>query len=251
MSRSSISGCRGSTATSWLAFCAQHPRLRLIALTGYGQDADAAAAREAGFDAHCTKPVTVAMLLDQISGHRAFPSARRAPPYQSRPGFSRTRYSPLPWRARSRNGRRRRLHRLFVQQPRDAVANVLQTNAAAIEQRRRRRILLAQHAEQEVNETDLAMLQRVGLVDGGAKDLPDLRSRRHPHRPRHRFAAGSGGCLRQRLLERDGGAIEDPALQIAARANQPEQDVFRLDDRAAGRLASIREKNTASLALGV
>jgi signal transduction histidine kinase/ActR/RegA family two-component response regulator len=47
----------------------KHPRLRLIALTGYGQHADAVAAREAGFDAHCTKPVTVAALLDQIAAH--------------------------------------------------------------------------------------------------------------------------------------------------------------------------------------
>jgi signal transduction histidine kinase/ActR/RegA family two-component response regulator len=44
------------------------PHLRLIALTGYGQDADAAAALEAGFDAHCTKPLTIAELLDQIAG---------------------------------------------------------------------------------------------------------------------------------------------------------------------------------------
>jgi CheY-like chemotaxis protein len=44
-----------------------NPRLRLIALTGYGQDADAEAARAAGFNAHCTKPVTVAALLEQIA----------------------------------------------------------------------------------------------------------------------------------------------------------------------------------------
>ena len=52
---------------------AEHPRLRLIALTGYGQDADAAAALEAGFDAHCTKPVTVAALLEQIAALDAEP----------------------------------------------------------------------------------------------------------------------------------------------------------------------------------
>ena len=52
---------------------AAHPRTRLIALTGYGQDSDAAAAIQAGFDAHCTKPLTIAELLDQIA---AFDSAR-------------------------------------------------------------------------------------------------------------------------------------------------------------------------------
>jgi signal transduction histidine kinase len=46
---------------------ATQPHLRLIALTGYGQDADAAAAIEAGFDAHCTKPLTITRLLDQIA----------------------------------------------------------------------------------------------------------------------------------------------------------------------------------------
>ena len=49
------------------ALRAAQPELRLIALTGYGQDADADAARRAGFDAHCTKPVTVAALLEQIA----------------------------------------------------------------------------------------------------------------------------------------------------------------------------------------
>jgi signal transduction histidine kinase/ActR/RegA family two-component response regulator len=46
---------------------AAHPRVRLIALTGYGQHADAEAARAAGFDAHCTKPVTIDGLLQQIA----------------------------------------------------------------------------------------------------------------------------------------------------------------------------------------
>ena len=40
--------------------------IRLIALTGYGQTADLEAARNAGFDAHCAKPITTAALLDLI-----------------------------------------------------------------------------------------------------------------------------------------------------------------------------------------
>jgi signal transduction histidine kinase len=48
------------------ALRAAYPALRLIALTGYGQEADAQAAGEAGFDAHCTKPVTIAELLEEI-----------------------------------------------------------------------------------------------------------------------------------------------------------------------------------------
>lgn len=46
---------------------AAQPRLRLIALTGYGQEADAQAALKAGFDAHCTKPLTIDGLLEQIA----------------------------------------------------------------------------------------------------------------------------------------------------------------------------------------
>jgi signal transduction histidine kinase/ActR/RegA family two-component response regulator len=42
--------------------------IRLIALTGYGQTADVDAAKNAGFDVHCAKPVTTAVLLDLIEG---------------------------------------------------------------------------------------------------------------------------------------------------------------------------------------
>ena len=49
------------------ALRAAQPGLRLIALTGYGQHSDAAAAIQAGFDAHCTKPLTITGLLEQIA----------------------------------------------------------------------------------------------------------------------------------------------------------------------------------------
>jgi CheY-like chemotaxis protein len=42
--------------------------IRLIALTGYGQITDADAARRAGFDAHCAKPVSTAALRGLIDG---------------------------------------------------------------------------------------------------------------------------------------------------------------------------------------
>jgi CheY-like chemotaxis protein len=40
--------------------------VRLIALTGYGRDKDRAAAHDAGFDVHLTKPVSFAVLCRQI-----------------------------------------------------------------------------------------------------------------------------------------------------------------------------------------
>jgi signal transduction histidine kinase len=46
---------------------ARNAELRLIALTGYGQTADVDAARAAGFDAHCTKPIGLTALLDCIN----------------------------------------------------------------------------------------------------------------------------------------------------------------------------------------
>jgi signal transduction histidine kinase/ActR/RegA family two-component response regulator len=45
---------------------ARCPGIRLIALTGYGQAADAAAAARAGFDLHCAKPIAIAALLAAI-----------------------------------------------------------------------------------------------------------------------------------------------------------------------------------------
>jgi CheY-like chemotaxis protein len=45
---------------------AEHPGIRLIALTGYSQVADVEAAVHAGFDAHCAKPVTTTALLSCI-----------------------------------------------------------------------------------------------------------------------------------------------------------------------------------------
>jgi CheY-like chemotaxis protein len=43
-----------------------HASITLIALTGYGQEADRDAAKSAGFDAHCAKPVTTGTLLALI-----------------------------------------------------------------------------------------------------------------------------------------------------------------------------------------
>jgi signal transduction histidine kinase/CheY-like chemotaxis protein len=43
-----------------------HPRIRLIALTGYGQTSDLEAAAAAGFDTHFAKPITTLALLELI-----------------------------------------------------------------------------------------------------------------------------------------------------------------------------------------
>ena len=45
------------------------PEGRIIAVTGYGQDADRQRARAAGFDAHLVKPVTLDLLIEAL-GHR-------------------------------------------------------------------------------------------------------------------------------------------------------------------------------------
>jgi CheY-like chemotaxis protein len=52
-------------------------QVRLIAVSGYGQDDDRRRAREAGFDYHLVKPVqpeTLLALLDSIRSERARPS---------------------------------------------------------------------------------------------------------------------------------------------------------------------------------
>ena len=58
--RWSISACPASTGTKWPAPSAATRNMtgiRLVALTGYGGDADRAAVKEAGFDDHLVKPL--------------------------------------------------------------------------------------------------------------------------------------------------------------------------------------------------
>lgn len=45
---------------------ARQPAMRLVALTGYGSASDAEAARQAGFDAHCVKPIRIDDLTSTI-----------------------------------------------------------------------------------------------------------------------------------------------------------------------------------------
>jgi DNA-binding response OmpR family regulator len=49
---------------------ARHAGVRLIALTGYGQAGDRAAARDAGFDVHLVKPVDTDRLLEILLDER-------------------------------------------------------------------------------------------------------------------------------------------------------------------------------------
>ena len=56
-----------------------HATVRLIALTGYGQTGDVIAAKRAGFDAHCAKPVTTAALLELIEEGAVLPYGRFTP----------------------------------------------------------------------------------------------------------------------------------------------------------------------------
>jgi CheY-like chemotaxis protein len=51
-----------------------HGRIRLVALSGYGQDSDVQAALEAGFDEHLTKPPDPAR-LEQMLARTATPGA--------------------------------------------------------------------------------------------------------------------------------------------------------------------------------
>jgi CheY-like chemotaxis protein len=43
-------------------------RVRLVAMTGYGQDSDRARTREAGFDTHLVKPADLSAVIDVLSG---------------------------------------------------------------------------------------------------------------------------------------------------------------------------------------
>jgi CheY-like chemotaxis protein len=50
---------------------------RLVAMTGFGQEADLLRARDAGFDKHLVKPATTPMLLDALRFDDGDPSSTR------------------------------------------------------------------------------------------------------------------------------------------------------------------------------
>jgi CheY-like chemotaxis protein len=45
----------------------QHPTLRLVALTGYGQESDRLQSLQAGFDVHLVKPVDLPALAEALN----------------------------------------------------------------------------------------------------------------------------------------------------------------------------------------
>jgi CheY-like chemotaxis protein len=68
-----LPGMDGYTLARRLRGAAATQHLRLIAVTGWGQDGDRARAREAGFDGHLTKPAepsAILALLHQGRGSR-------------------------------------------------------------------------------------------------------------------------------------------------------------------------------------
>jgi CheY-like chemotaxis protein len=67
-----LPGMNGYELARWLR--ASHPHLRLIALTGYGREKDVAAAKAAGFDAHCAKPIEIEALLERIDDRQPLSS---------------------------------------------------------------------------------------------------------------------------------------------------------------------------------
>ena len=74
------SGCRGLNGYEVARRLRQDPQLkgvRLVAMTGYGQEADRQLAREAGFDAHLVKPVDFLKVEELLTTLLASPGARR------------------------------------------------------------------------------------------------------------------------------------------------------------------------------
>lgn len=66
--------CPCRAARRWSASAAGSLKtgpLRIVAVTGWGQDADKRGSHEAGFDLHLVKPVDVADLAKALSGRGA------------------------------------------------------------------------------------------------------------------------------------------------------------------------------------
>lgn len=66
-----LPGMDGYTLAQRLREDAQTRHLRLIAVTGWGQDGDRARARDAGFDGHLTKPAEPSAILAMLHGNQA------------------------------------------------------------------------------------------------------------------------------------------------------------------------------------
>ena len=56
----------------------EHPALRLVAVSGYGQDGDRAAALRAGFSRHLVKPVSIQEIESVVTGGEAPAAAEEA-----------------------------------------------------------------------------------------------------------------------------------------------------------------------------
>jgi two-component system CheB/CheR fusion protein len=61
----------GFEVARWIRAQSEHQDLYLLALTGYGQAGDRAAALEAGFDEHLVKPVDADTLRQLMQGREA------------------------------------------------------------------------------------------------------------------------------------------------------------------------------------
>ncbi len=57
----------------------EHPDLRMVAVSGYGQEADRAAALRAGFSRHLVKPVSLHDIESVVNGEEAAPAREEAP----------------------------------------------------------------------------------------------------------------------------------------------------------------------------
>jgi DNA-binding response OmpR family regulator len=71
----------GHTVARWIRSQPWGSRVTLIAITGWGQESDRAAARDAGFDAHFTKPVDPDELIETLASATA--QARGSPAHQN------------------------------------------------------------------------------------------------------------------------------------------------------------------------
>ena len=66
---------RGPARPRWVVNAqrlrSEHPSVRLVAVSGYGQDADRAAALRAGFSRHLVKPVSLQEIESVVTGEHA------------------------------------------------------------------------------------------------------------------------------------------------------------------------------------
>ncbi len=149
-------------------------------------------------------------------------------------------------------GKKRRLlgadrGRLFVEELNDVLADTGEAHPLVVQDGRGHRAFLAQDPKEQMLGANVGVQQPVGFFRRELEHPLGLGAEGNLHRGGYLLAEDRASLdFFSDVLEREVGTGENPARQALALANQPQQQVFRLDRRAAelGRFISREEQHS-------